>query len=604
MEVTQFKGTFSRGTEDTTPEDHFLDSLNLEFPFSGVDTRKGTVLDLTLANIRRKVLYKRINESPRMLILVDGGMIYDSTSLSAPILTIAGMTDFSAAFFYNRAYISPHDGIRGLVNETVRVYDGTTVRIAGGSQPTGTMLASNSASSGKVDIGTHLIAVVIESPSGHHSKPGPVIFASVVAVGAKKIDLTGIPLGPAGTVRRRLIATRAIETYSGDQVGQEYFYIPNGVIENNTATTFTVDFYDSELQDDAGDLFFIRSTIPAGLVLSSYQGRMLVANRSGNESVMLVSKRNEPETFDETDDLIIVDPTEAGGVTNAIEHHGMLIIMKSFRAYTTSDNGAEPSTWEVLPFDKSIGTEVHGIGTILDANGITIDRFLMASRVGLVLYDGTFREPELTFKIYNIWKRINQAVFQTIEVALNPIDKQIFITVPLDGATSPNYLIYGDYAEGLSYDTIKWTLWKFPYSPTTIVVDLVNNVPMLKIGSHDGNVYKKTTATNDNNVAIDSFIQFALLPQSKDGNIRHYNWFRSKIQGSGNVQVTLCGQNATNPQTYTSFALAGTGNDTTRLINFEGQRCALKLRVSNINEYFRLNSLVLNYSDRWLFRPS
>jgi len=604
--IVNFKGTFSRGTEDTTPEDHFLDSLNVEFPFGGVDTRKGMDLDLTLANIRRSVLYKRPNESPRRLILTDGGNLYDSTSLSSPIITIPGMTDFSAAFFYGRAYISPHDGTKGLLNETVRVYDGTTARVAAGAKPTGSMTVALGPSSGKLEPGTHLFAIVIESPSGHLSKPGPDIFPSLlVETGNNQAFLSGMPLGPSGTPRRRIIGTRAIQNYDGNQFAQEWFFLPDGVIEDNTTVdNFLVNFYDSELQDSADYLFDIRETIPAGLVISSYKGKMIVGNTNEDRNILLVSKTNEPETFDLADDIITVDPTEASGVTNVNEHHGALIINKSFRSYTTSDNGSEPSTWEVLPFDKSIGTEVHGVGTILDANGVNIDRMMIASRVGLVMYDGTFREPELTFKIDNIWKRINKDAFNTVEVAVNPIDKEIFIAAPLDEATMPSHIIYGNYADGLSYEHIKWTLWNFFFDPTTIVVDLVNNKPVLKVGSHDGNFFKKsTTSLNDDSHAIDSYIESALLPQSHDGMIRHYNWFRAKIIGSGNVEVTAKGRNNTNTQTYNEFALASNGLDTTRKLNFVGERCSVKLRVDNINEWFKINSFILNHSDKWSFHP-
>ena len=601
--ISNFKGTFQRGRADATPEDHFLNSQNIYFPFGGCDTRKGTELDINLSAIRRMVLYKRINESPRLLILVDGGLLYDSTSLSAPILTIAAMTDFSAAFFYNRAYISPHNGTKGLPGETVRVYDGTTVRVAAGGQPTGTMLAANSASSGKIDVGVHLVALVIESPSGHLSKPGPIVFAQFTATGDKKADISGIPLGASGTPRRRFIATRAISNYDGNQFGQEFFFVPNGVIENNTATTFTIDFYDSELQDTADYLFDIRTSIPAGLVIGSFEGRMLVGNLDEDQNLLLVSKTNEPEQFDAADDLIVVDPTEAGGVTAAVEHHGLLVIMKSFRSYSTTDNGQEPSTWRVQPFDKAIGTEVHGVATILDATGTSIDRFLMASRPGLIMYSGTFQEPELTYKIKNIWDRINDSYFHTIEVALDPLNKRIYIAAPLDASTTPDYLLYGDYSDGLSFENIKWTVWKFPYKPTTIVVDLVNKVPILKIGSHDNGVFKQVDSTlSDNLVAIDTFLEFALIPQSHSGVINHYNWFRVNMKGAGNVQVTVHGQEDSLPKTYASFALNANGQDKLRKINFEGERCSVKLRLSNINEYFQLNSFLLNFTQRWNYR--
>ena len=551
--VRDFKGLWVRGKTDSTPPDHFQDCNNIVFTEQGVSTRSGIEQYLSTGPVKRIHLYKRINEATRMLILKPNGVLVDSVNISAPILTIAAMTDFSAVNMFNRVYISPHNGIKGLPNEKVYVWDGTTMRPAGGQQPVGSLVAVNSAQSGNVEYGTHLFAVVYETASGFYSKPGPAVFARLdVPVEAnKKVDLSGVPIGPAGTVRRHIIATRGILTYDGNQYGQEFFFVPDGVINDNVGTTITVNFYDSQLSEDALYLLDTLNEIPAGLVIGIYKGRMVVANFDNNQFLMRVSEKNEPEIFNDTDSAIIVDPEEASGITNIVEHRDLMGITKSLKSYITSDNGDSPNTWDVIMLDKGVGTEVHGIRAISRfVRCKSSDRFFVAARGGLIMYDGSFHVPELSWKIEDIWRRINQPNFHKIEVEFDPINKFVYVLVPLDDATEPNTILFADVNEGLEYKSIRWSKWTFSqFQPTTMVVDVENKNPILKIGGN--NIYRQTEAKNDSGFAIDHFIKFGLAPQKSNGVINHYNYLSMRITGSGSMGVELSAEDSARLMTAT-----------------------------------------------------
>jgi hypothetical protein len=53
---------------------------------------------------------------------------------------------------------------------------------------------------------------------------------------------------------------------------------------NNTATTATVDFYDSELLSDSTYLLDQLAEIPAGVCIKNYGGRLIVAGENANQS--------------------------------------------------------------------------------------------------------------------------------------------------------------------------------------------------------------------------------------------------------------------------------------------------------------------------------
>ena len=104
--INTFGGLFDRGQDETCPPDHFTECLNLRATHKGFKTREGCDLSVTLPNVRRAHLYKRLGEAERWLILNDSGSIYDSLSPSTPILTIVGMTDFAFSNFNNRTNAS------------------------------------------------------------------------------------------------------------------------------------------------------------------------------------------------------------------------------------------------------------------------------------------------------------------------------------------------------------------------------------------------------------------------------------------------------------------------------------------------------------------
>lgn len=602
--INDFKGLYVRGKGDSTPADHFQDCSNVAFSENGTATRKGIEQFLATGEVLRIHLYKRINEATRMLILKPDGVMVDSVNISVPILTVAGMIDFSALNMFNRVYISPHNGIKGLAHEKVYVWDGTTMRPAGGIQPGGTLTAVNSTSSGNVESGTHLFAVVYETASGFYSKPGPVVFPSVAAPGDKRVDLSGISVGPVGTIRRHIISTRAILNYDGNQYGQEFFFIPDGVLNDNVGTTLTVNFYDSQLVEDALYLFDVLNEIPAGLVLGAYKGRMVVANFDDNQFLMRVSERNEPEIFNDTDSAIIVDPEEASGVTNIVEHRDLMGITKSLKSYITSDNGSTPNTWDVIMMDKGFGTEVHGISAILDSAGASSDRFFVAARGGLVYYDGSFHVPELSWKIEDLWRNINQPNFHKIEVEFDPINKYVYVLVPYGDSTVPNVIFFGDVNEGLDYKKIKWSKWVFSqFNPTTMVVDVEDKSPVLKIGGMG--IHRQTDTINDNGFAINNYIKMGLAPEKSIGVIQHYNYLSMRISGNGTMSVELSGEDNSNIMNPPTFDLLPTpGIEIPRKINYVAEKMAVKLSMANINTNFEINSLTIYHNPLWSQRPA
>jgi hypothetical protein len=327
---------------------------------------------------------------------------------------------------------------------------------------------------GHAELGFHIVGVVYETDTGYLTAPGPEWFATNTFVSVTNSVVVGsIPRSPDPNVKKRhLISTKAIQDYNGDQRGYQFFFIPGGTIENNTDLTKIVSYYDSDLIEDASHLLDNYDTIPAGVNLSMYHSRMVVTgistspdlvaaphtmSRPDNRSVALLSAPGEPEAISKVDGLIIT-PLDGSPLTNAQEFRDILYLFKKTRTYSYSDNFDVPSSWQEQVLDQGIGAPVHGIATVLDSGGVNTDYLLIVDWSGVILFNGTYSRPELTFKIEDFWFAQDRNGFHLIQIANDSISKRLYICLP-----SPyrHFILYADYRNGLDAKNIRWAKWIF-----------------------------------------------------------------------------------------------------------------------------------------------
>jgi hypothetical protein len=604
--IRQFLGTFDRGDDDSVPPGYFKDSRNVRFLTNGVESREGTTLDIAKSNIRRIAIYKRLGEAQRLLILDTAGNLFDSVNMAAPILSIAAMIDFSMETMFNRAYITPHNGVTGLPGERVYVYEGSgSARPAGGNPPSGfSLVIADSTESGKCEPGVHIFAVCNETVSGFLTKPGG--FGGFSPVGEKKLDISNVQPGPAGTVARVLVCTKMIEDYQGDFINQEYFFVPNGRIPGNVTTTITVDFFDADLAATASYLMDQLAEIPAGVCIRNYRGHLCVGGEDLAPAVVRVSNVGNPESHNAVEGYLTVNPGDSGGgVTNLASYRRQLVCFKDERTYSTIDTGFEAAFWVVDDIDPSMGCTCHALGKIRDFGDGTEDRLFVANRQGLQLFSGTFSDAVISFDIDVLWARINKRYFHTVEVVVDPYAYLVFCAVPLDNATSPSHLLVADYQEGM--DKVKWTTWTFPTFPTTVIVDVdeLKKEGLFKFGSLDGQIYKlDPTRQDDNNIAVNSYVQFGHLPTEDDGKVWHFTGTRIRVKGVGILDIVITGEDAVLTQFPSSLLLSpAPGRDLFRGFNFTNEKVSVKFGVDGFGEKFRMTKYNLYGSVEWETRP-
>lgn len=616
--INTFKGLWLRtgqntvgDNKDSVPSDHFSNDNNVQFIEAGFRTRNGLQLLSAIPNIL-KVQNYQTSTSETLLVLDTSGRIWDTAFPATPILTIATMTDFGFQSVSGRAYISPSNGERGLSGEELYVYKGAGVaaRKAAGTHPTtveGALAAANSGTAGNVEPGLHLFAVVYETDTGFLTALGPTTFPSVTAPGNKKVDLSAVPVAVSTAVtKRHIVATRAIVAYNGDQDGYQFFFVPDGVIPNNTATTITVNFFDVELLEDASHLIDVFAEIPAGVGLSTYRNRLVLYSESANPTVVRISEPGEPEAFNQVTGLIQVpiggnSYSNSGAITNARELRDVLYIWDNIRTFSAVDNGEDPSDWTLSILDQGLGCSVHGVATVLDTGGTSIDYIIVCNFSGIWLFNGTYNTPPLSWKINNLWQGLNFSDFLNIVIVNDSIGKCLYIILP-DRAK----ILIGDYQVALNPQEIKWSYWTFSISTSAIALTQFDRLVItsaavsgsgvyyIERGKRNDTIYVTYSPVTSTNVAIPNpFVEGYLLGDDSAESILHYGAVTLRVNGSGSLHMTLKGLDGVKTKALNALTMGSSpGKEPTVLTNFNSQRALLRIETDAIDEFMEIHRIV------------
>lgn len=394
-----------------------------------------------------------------------------------------------------------------LTTTNVAVYknDLTAFRTAAGAAPTASaaMGAANGVA-GKVEAGLHIIAVAYETDSGHITIPGPLVGGvytptQYTAPGALKINLTGIPTGPAGTVARHILASKIARNFNNDVTVPELFFVPGGKINNNTATTLTIDFYDTELLSSADYLLDLLATIPCGFGLTLYKGRLVsygeFNSASGDNSTVRYSESGKFESVDSTGGFQNVYPGNGQvGVMNAIEQDGALYLFKKDRVYVTRDNGGPPNSWPIDLVDV-LGTHQDGIAKVDDSDlSLYKGAGIIQNDRGIYRFRGGFEERALTYQIEDIYRTevITRSFSGTTQlggsIVVDSERKLLFAIVTDDyydditnNVKGPSTVFVGNFEDGLDPDNIRWTIFSVPRDGDNLsVVKQLVSVPSFR----------------------------------------------------------------------------------------------------------------------------
>jgi len=619
ISINRFKGLYARGSTDLTPPDHAIDVKNIRFDRSGeAYTREGLGISLNLSHpVQRTFL--STTKNGYNVITQDGTTLYaynPSTGHDSIIYQDVGLKEFAAVNAFGRTYIYPMGDVDN--NLVLLVWDGISkVRPACGFPPPGSFQVVTAGGVGSCDVGHHRFAFSYITDTGFMTRPGPVPYGagfapvSWIAPGGTPCQVVGLPLGPSTVIARQIFATKAEE--------EEFFYVPSGYIDDNTTTTVTLDFYDTDLVESANDLFNLRDEVEGAFGdiggIFKYHGRLFIWGRTLPKATgrnddwgpdkIFVSEAGDPESFDMVHGWMQL-PTEYDGntVRAAVEIRDSLYFIKSVGIISTADNLDHPFTWKPVRVDGGCGCGFWGISSIVGSQTAlsTGEQVIFVDFGGIYLFNGVVQQPQLTWKIKNFWDRIDASQVLKSHLCHDPFNQTFYALVPVfnDSKVAIWTLLVADYSEGLSADGIKWSIWDSPVPISTISLmsfqDSTNFLYRLRFGSSSPGLFKYDddfVVDLDTNKIVSSYETFL----AGFGNISIFRALNLRVEGTPNLVVGLKGlDNLSSNGNKLSYQSASpvpliSGIEQTRQINYTAEKMLVRIegttpwRVQKIEIY-------------------
>ncbi len=303
------------------------------------------------------------------------------------------------------------------------------------------------------------------------------------------------------------------------------------------------------------------------------------------DSVMLVSKPDDPESVDGLTGFLQVTPDNGQPLRNAFVIRDFLYLVKTKSLYVTEDNGGEPSTWEIRELSQRVGTfSPRGVG-------VGDEWAVIASRDGLFYFSGG--EPQkISQEIQPTWDSINWLYGHTIDVKVDVKRKRIYVAAPFGTATEPNRIFTLDYREGFGDPLLqngfgrKWSPW-FISANSMALIEQPDGTQQLFIGnnSSNGKLYK-LDGTSDDGAAINNYWQSGYF---QNGGRLDFGYLIANVAGAGTCNLNLFKGDQSwlkilRPWTLKSQAF----RNFERQIQIVGSRMAVKFGTNAVGENFSL----------------
>lgn len=402
-------------------------------------------------------------------------------------------------------------------------------------------------SSGNIPAGTYMVDVLYNTDTGFLTPPATspnLNFQIVVGQNNSSITLNNIPIGPSYVTSREILI--ALVDASGD-VG-DYFFVPSedgGIINDNTTTTTTLSFFITDLVEDANDQFNVRPVVPAGQGINIYAARLVLWGfPQPDASTLRLSNVGDPETFDLTKESIIVVKDDGYICTNTAVLNDLLYIFKNKGIYSTFDSGLDPTSWDITTIDQAVGCGFRGLSTASPtlAKGSHSGLIAFADNNGAYLFNGNVQQPEISWKIEDLWSIDVSQVSTIIDI----VNKRIFFYNFPASSTLNGLCLVAGFGDGADSQSVEWDIWTYlnnlrllidSTGKFTLVVHILASGKIIQIDSTQFHDYIDGTNVSPIN-------NYAILggQEAVDGAINILAGMRLRVTGDNALRITISGE--------------------------------------------------------------
>lgn len=636
-----FRGPWTRLEPTDVPSTQALLSLNCEYNQITAETRQGfkqfwnvgKALSSIINWIKIPDLQSTLGNYLFVYSLTDSKVQY-VPDLTAPALndaysvTAEGISGVSyGQQFFLAAYTSGSIGAaQGRVFGNYPFTGPVVDKLFQGPISTVPTLA-NSGSGSNVTAGLHRVGYIITTRNGFAGKISPALSdgsfdtsSSITAPGGQAIDVTiNPPTWPDDASFIQLVMTPASNPAAYYLVPYSTFAVVGGA---SFPINLTIDISDDDLITGIdvtnNQNLLTQDTLGAGpfnpFKLVSYGGRVVYFTYDANGyPVFYASEVDAGQQITEQYHKRGLPGFQQ--ITTGFVLRSVLYVCGPNWTYSFEDTGGYPGTWpSATLIDGGVGS-VSIDGAVVSPSG---DFAVVAHTSGCYVFTGVYDKLPISYMVEPDWARINWAVAQTIRITVNPAKKQILVAVPLDGATSPSHLMMFDYTNGLTANTVMYSLWNladsgYPRGLCVFQNPTTKKQETLISRGTAGKMLRQMNPTDDANPYRDdtsgvggttgSKYQTAPYPEGRIATVYKHLAEGVRILGNGNMQPTSYSEDNGIAVTWSNPIVMSSSpkKEYYRQFDLNAERCSTLFSISGVDKYFILSAIRHEYQD-WALR--
>jgi hypothetical protein len=239
-----------------------------------------------------------------------------------------------------------------------------------------------------------------------------------------------LPIGPPGTVARRIYRTKNMGTLRGDLVNDTYYFVDQ--IDDNISKNYYDTKGDQVLvveapAQTASDV--INNALKYG---ASWDGRVWLAGGAGTETKIIYSRQGLPEQFP-TFSYFDVGNRKGGAITGLIPYYDNLLIFRETSIEVIRSSG---SGYICTTLNSNIGTTATNTITVVQGEGVF---FLSYDGVyafkGGVLGGSQLSVVRISDTIQIELNRISRGALAKASASYSFKEKEWWVIYPVDGET-------------------------------------------------------------------------------------------------------------------------------------------------------------------------
>lgn len=645
VHIVDMKGADLRREPTDIPPGYALFSQNSEYDPGNVGTRKGFGVALARAESANSLFnwiknpdaavpfgsaaayFSKTAHAAKLCVNLQSGLTYplfsDSNAIGASFAS-GGPRLYAAAFDVN--------GI-GTTQARVTGTDVAAIYIDKAFMgPLTVKPTLSNTGTGNVTAGLHRVGYILTSRNGFTGKISPVtgsgvfdITSTITATGGKQITFSLTATFPTDSDTVYAAMT------SVDNLNR-FYLVPGasaGVLGGSggfpATITITIDISDTDLinaDNEVTDNVNLLTQDASGngpfspFLVLEYGQRIVYFTSLIGTSQYYISDLQNPQQL--TGDQHVRYLPGFRVVRSAFVLDSVLYVLGPHWTYAERDNLQLPAAW---PVAELVDGQIGALGPLAATANASTGMAWVASTSGLFPFMGGRYAPRpISYYQDPDWRRINLVAGITVQVKDNKDKNQVYVLVPLDGASTPTHLMVFDYSDGMEPETVKYSLWNITaFAPASIEVfqnDTTKRMELWVGNTIAGPILRQMNTTddgnpyNDNGHAINWQYETALLPgtEAKIGTVYAHPALHIRAKGAGRLNVTTYGLDRTKNYIWPPVTLnAAPGVEYLKRLQyltgvFMSEAASHRFSTNRANEYAALSAMEHYYNPRMKFR--